>query len=88
MIDHCSEDALLTDDGAVILVQTSGVRCGKKSVLNNLDNPNVTARDYSMRVTIKLESGDPRYQWLNRLVAVGVAERKGNSIAYNAYALN
>lgn len=68
IVDPESSDAFLdtryvlqTHDGASIYIQTTGVRTGPKDVLDSLgDNTNIPASSYTMRLNVKLETGDER----------------------------
>ncbi|CCG84029.1 protein of unknown function [Taphrina deformans PYCC 5710] len=79
---------LETDDGAVIYLQTTGVRQGPQDVLDRLgDDESITADQYSMRLSLKFECGDERYRWLNKLVCFAMSGRNGNMVIYDAYTL-
>ena len=41
--------------------------------------------EYYMRTTARLESGDPRYRWLNRLVFVGTGARLASAVQISLY---
>ncbi|KAJ9114197.1 hypothetical protein QFC20_001713 [Naganishia adeliensis] len=65
---------LRTDDGAYIYIQTRGTRTGPKEVLDKLTtDPTITPDQYRFRLTMMFETGDPRYDWLNKVVAVAAA---------------
>ncbi|KXS21390.1 hypothetical protein M427DRAFT_130871 [Gonapodya prolifera JEL478] len=80
---------LRTDDGALIYVQTKGVRHAEKDVLQKVLSPDadVDPKEYYFRLHVFLETGDPRYFWLNNLVIVASAIRTGKVVIYDAYKL-
>lgn len=60
---------LKTDDGAIIYLQTTGVRKGRKEILDKLgEDESITADQYSMRLSLTFECGDEKYSWLNNTV--------------------
>lgn len=79
---------LRTEDDALIYIQTRGVRHGPPEVLARLAGGEHVAPDaYYFRVFCQFETGDERYHWLNRTLAVGVAMRKPDAVLYDAYEL-
>ncbi len=78
--------ALKTDDGALIYIQTRGFRYGPDDVMADMARGStVDPEKYYFRVYIQFETGDARYAWLNRAMAVGAAMRLRNSVIYDAY---
>ena len=68
--------AIETHDGALIDVRNFGYRHGPPEVLARLAaGEEVDPSLYYMRTQPRLESGDPRYAWLNRTVLVGTGAR-------------
>lgn len=52
---------LETHDGAAIYMQTTGVRKGSKAVLDALgDDASIGPDQYSMRLSVTMETGDER----------------------------
>lgn len=79
---------LQTDDGAVIYLQTTGVRKGPKDILDKLgEDESITADQYSMRLSLTFECGTEKYQWLNKVVAFAMSGRNGTMVIYDAYIL-
>jgi hypothetical protein len=65
-----------THDGALIDVRNFGYRHGPPEVLARLAaGEEVDPALYYMRTHPRLESGDPRYSWLNRTIFVGTGAR-------------
>ncbi|KAK5702207.1 hypothetical protein LTR17_022515 [Elasticomyces elasticus] len=79
---------LVTHDGATIYLQTTGTRTGKKSVLSKLgDDISITPDQFKMRLNLTMETGDPRYSWINQGVFVASSGRVGDQVIYDAYEL-
>lgn len=69
---------LKTHDGAIIYLQTQGTRTGPKDMIASLGDKEVDPSEYRMRLSLKMECGDPRYEWLNRSVAIASSGRVGS----------
>ncbi|KAJ4419691.1 hypothetical protein N0V85_000909 [Neurospora sp. IMI 360204] len=80
------------DHPALIICKVEGWWVGEKEVMERLQDPvaadNVPANRYKLRVTLKLETGDERYEELNSGVWVGSGCRRGAEIVYDAYRVN
>jgi hypothetical protein len=85
VIDFDARYMLQTDDGANIYFQSRGYRWGTAEVMAKMARREPVADDdYYMRVAPKFEAPAGRYDWLNRHVFVGRAEKtpEGNRIHY------
>ncbi|KAH8915736.1 hypothetical protein BT69DRAFT_1187918, partial [Atractiella rhizophila] len=82
---------LQTDDGAFIYVQTKGCRRGPKHLLRKiLDGHTLTEQESEhvvFHMSVQLETGDKRYEWLNKIIVVATARRTQFGIGYDAYEL-
>ncbi|MGJ6964377.1 DUF3237 domain-containing protein [Streptosporangium sp. G11] len=79
---------LRTHDGAHLYLSTSGVRHGPAEVMARLaQGEPVDPSEYYFRVFCRFETGDERYLWLNRTLAVGTAGRLPDAVRYDAYTL-
>lgn len=79
---------LQTQDGALIYVQNDGVRRGPPNVLAQLARGEaVDPALYYMRTTPKFETADPRYLWLNDVVAVGSGIRQADAVVIDFFEL-
>ncbi|RMX76199.1 hypothetical protein D0869_10928 [Hortaea werneckii] len=77
---------LQTHDGAIIYIQTTGTRTGKRSVLEKLgEDQSITPDQFRMRLNLTLETGDPRYSWVNDGVFIASSGRSGTQVIYDAY---
>ena len=79
---------LVTDDEATIYMHDPGLlHCPDATRAKMRQGETVTGDDYYMRCTPRFETGDARYDWLNRLIAVGVGERLENGVGYRVFAI-
>jgi hypothetical protein len=81
--------ALETDDGAVIEVLNYGYRHGPSDVLDAIARGEaVDPGRYYMRTQARLETGDARYEWVNRTLFVGVGAREQQAVRVRLFAVN
>lgn len=77
---------LRTHDGAHLYLSTSGVRHGPPEVLRRLAaGEEVDPAEYYFRLFCRFETGDERYRWLNRTLAVASATRTTEAVRYAAF---
>ncbi|KAK0657050.1 hypothetical protein B0T16DRAFT_425423 [Cercophora newfieldiana] len=80
------------EDPAPIICNIGGWLTAEKEIMEKLNNPvaadNVPASRYKLRVTMELESGDPRYPDLKQALWVGSGCRRGTEIVYDFYRAN
>lgn len=77
-----------TNDGATIEVVNYGYRHGPPEMLAALAaGEDVDPATYYMRTHARLESGDPRYAWVNRTLFVGTGVRRKASVVIGLYAI-
>lgn len=70
-----------THDGAMIDIRNFGLRHGPSEVLERLAaGETVDPSLYYMRTTPRFQTGDPRYEWLNRTLFIGTGERMAYSV--------
>jgi len=75
-----------TDDGALVYVRNLGLRHGAPEVLARIQQGEaVDPAEYYFRSTPRFESGDARYAWLNRILAVGSGARLANEVQLDIY---
>jgi hypothetical protein len=78
--------AMKTDDGAVIFCTYRGVRHAPEEVMARIArNEPVQQHEYYLRNVPFFETGDPRYAWMNRIVAVGMGRRAPGRVAYDIF---
>jgi hypothetical protein len=79
---------LQTDAGALLYVQSRGVRHGSAEVLARLGRgEDVDAGEYTFRVSTQIETAAPNLDWLNKGIFVGVAGRQPAGVIYETYLL-
>jgi len=77
---------LKTDDGQLIFMRYGGMRHGPAEVMERLARgANVEPTEYYFRITPLFETGSPKYEWLNRIVTVGIGNRLANGPIYYVY---
>jgi Protein of unknown function (DUF3237) len=77
---------LQTDAGALLYVQSRGVRHGSPKVLARLRNgEDVDASEYTFRTSTQVETASPDLDWLNKGVFVSVGGRLQGGVIYETY---
>jgi hypothetical protein len=77
---------LRTDDDALIYMHYTGVRYGTPEVMARIAaGEEVAPSEYYLRNTPYFETAAERYDWLNRIVAVGVGRRMPDHAAYDVF---
>ena len=74
------------DDGAIIHIAYRGVRHGPAEVMERIARGEQVPPDqYYLRNAPFFETGAARYDWLNRIVAVGVGRRDPDCAVYDIH---
>ena len=77
---------LQTDDDAMIYMYYTGIRYGTPEVMQRIaDGEEVDPSEYYLRNTPYFETASETYDWLNRIVAVGVGRRMPGHAAYDVF---
>ena len=78
---------LQTDDGATIAMIYTGLAYGKTSdaMTQFRSRQAVDDADLYIRTTPRFETGDARYDWLNRVIAVGHGYRTTEESGYRIF---
>ncbi|WP_316013166.1 DUF3237 domain-containing protein [Roseobacter sp. HKCCA0434] len=80
--------AMETHDGAIIEIVNYGYRHGPREVIEAIGRgEQVDPESYYMRTHARLETGDARYEWVNRTLFVGLGARNASSVQVELYAL-
>jgi hypothetical protein len=78
--------ALRTDTGALLYVQSRGVRHGSAEVLARLGRgEDVDPAEYTFRTSTQIETGAPGLGWLNLGIFISVAARSAGGVIYETY---
>ena len=77
---------LQTDNGALLYVQSRGVRHGSAEVLGRLARgEDVDASEYVFRTSTQIETASRDLDWLNKGVFITVAGRRPGGVTYETY---
>ena len=80
--------AMETHDGAVIEIVNYGYRFGPPEVIAALARGEVVSpTSYTMRTMARLETGDDRYDWVNRTLFVGTGARQAAEVHVTLFAV-
>ena len=80
--------AMETHDGATIEIRNYGLRHGPAEAIAALARGEaVQPEEYYMRTHARLETGDPRYAWVNRTLFVGTGARLARAVRVALYAV-
>jgi hypothetical protein len=77
---------LRTGDGALILMTYRGVRHASAEVNSRIARgEQVAPTEYYLRTAPFFETSSPEYSWLNKIVTVGVGERRPGGVVYEVF---
>lgn len=81
--------AMQTHDGAIIEIINYGFRHGPAATIAAIARgETVDPSSYYMRTHARLESGDPRYDWVNRTLFVGTGARSQDKVIVDLFAID
>lgn len=79
---------LKTDDGALVYVGYQGrFKAGSEAMARFGKGALLSADEYSLAISARLECGDPRYTWVNDLIIVGTGEQTRSGPIYDLFAI-
>jgi hypothetical protein len=77
---------LQTDDKATIGLTYRGMRHGPAAVMERVNKGEyVDPSEYYFRTAVAFETAAPRYDWLNRIIAVGTGRRPPEGPIYDIF---
>ncbi len=77
---------LQTDTGALLYVQSRGVRHGSPEVLARLGKgADVNPAEYTFRTSTQIEAAAHDLEWLNKGIFISVAARRAGGVIYETY---
>jgi hypothetical protein len=77
---------LKTRDDALIGMTYRGVRHGPADVIKRMEKgESVDPANYYFRISAMFETAAANYDWLNRLVGVGVGYRRADGVIYSVF---
>lgn len=78
--------AIETADGAVVEVISQGIRHASLEVNARIaSGEEVDPSEYYMRTSIRLESGHPDYDWVNRALFLATGGKVGNTVRLSVW---
>ncbi len=79
---------LRTHDEALIGMQYRGFRHGPTDVIARIDRGEIVdPSQYYMRIAPFFETAAPQYDWLNRIIAIGIGHRNAEGALYSIFEL-
>lgn len=85
-LDIAAHYVIRTDDGALIEVQSDGLRHGPPQVLERLARGEAVARDeYFFRTVVRFTTGAPAWLHLNKVLALAVGQREASAVLLDFY---
>jgi hypothetical protein len=77
---------LKTADDAMIGMTYRGIRHGPADVIKRIESGEVVdPTSYYFRINPLFETAAPRYDWLNRVIAVGIGHRQADGPVYSVF---
>jgi hypothetical protein len=77
---------LKTDDGELLSMTYRGIRHGPVDVMQRMNKGEVVdASSYYFRTNPLFETSSTKYDWINRLVAIGVGHRRTDGPVYSVF---
>jgi hypothetical protein len=77
---------LKLDDGEILLIVYRGVRHGSAEVMQRIaKGEQVLPHEYYLRTGIIFETASRNYDWMNRIVGVGVGRREPSAAVYDVF---
>jgi hypothetical protein len=88
--DNCTKldvrIVLKTTDGALIVMTYQALRAGPPEVMERLDKGEaVDPTSYYFRMNPLFETSSPKYDWMNRIIAVGTGDRLPDGPIYSIF---
>lgn len=77
---------LKLDDGETLLIVYRGVRHGPTEVMQRIaQGEQVPPHEYYLRTGLVFETASKKYDWMNRIVGVGVGRRAPDAAIYDVF---
>ena len=79
---------LRTSDNALVSMMYQGVRHGPADVIARLESgETVDPKSYYFRTTTSFQTSAPQYDWLNRVIGLGIGHRLADGPIYSIFEL-
>lgn len=77
---------LKLDDGEILLIVYRGVRHARAEVMQRIaKGERVPPNEYYLRTSLVFETASKKYDWMNRIVGVGVGRREPSAVFYDVF---
>lgn len=77
---------LKTNDGALIGMRYPGMRHGSAEVMARISKGEIPPpSDYYLRIAPSFVTSAAQYDWLNRIVAIGIGHRRPDDVLYSIF---
>ena len=88
VLDIGAHYVIRTTDGALVEVQSTGMRHGPPEVMARLARGEAVGRDeYFFRTLMRFTTGHPDWLHLNKLMAIAVGQREARQVVLDVYRL-
>ena len=88
VLEIAAHYVIRTTDGALVEVQSNGLRHGPADVMERLARGEAVAREaYFFRTLMRFTTGSPAWQHLNRVMAIAVGQREARTVLLDVYRL-
>ena len=88
VLDIAAHYVIRADDGALIEVQSEGMRHGAPEVMARLARGEAVPREaYFFRTIVRFTTGAPQWGHLNKLLAIAVGQREASLVKLDFYRL-
>ena len=85
-LDIAAHYVIRTDDGALVEVQSDGMRHGPAPVMARLAAGESVGRDeYFFRTVMRFTTGAPQWLHLNKVLALAVGQREAGAVLLDVY---
>ena len=86
VLDIAAHYVIRTDDGALVEVQSDGMRHGPAEVMARLARGDAVGREeYFFRTVVRFSSGAPQWLHLNKVLALAVGQREARAVLLDFY---
>jgi hypothetical protein len=77
---------LRTDDGVLVTIAYRGIRHGPREIIERIDRGEVVEpATHYFRINPLFEAPKGKYDWLNRVIAVGIGHRQADGPIYSIF---
>jgi len=86
VLDIAAHYVIRAEDGALIEVQSDGMRHGPPAVMARLARAEAVSRDeYFFRTLMRFQTGAPAWTHLNKVMAIAVGQREARLVVLDVY---